>query len=360
MDTTIKVGPIRFTSAVSLGFVALGFVWACVVNLYPVLSSKQAITPQALTTLTFWVMVFGGVWIFHGLGEKFEAVLDRIRNRGALGMTEDELAQFKLEIRGKSQFAALVGGIGLLLLMVAFYGSAYLSSDERPSVVTLIQYFFEAGANSIVGLFMGRTIVHASLGLLLRKRGVRIAIMPGHPDGAAGMSPIGALFLQQAAVMLLPSLYFVLWWALMTGDSIGNANLFDEAVWSKFCSQWTNVYFIFFVVMMTIQFVGFFAPMCIFHSAMKEQKAKQLVIADQLSDQMNELKSRIPSEEDEAQVKLLKERLADLSVRHDEIEDLPSWPVSVEVRRRFALRNTLVMLPLFMKLWDFIAKLNGG
>jgi hypothetical protein len=355
--TNITIGPVSFTPTLCIGFTALGFVWASAVNLHHY-GKGLFNQPTALSTLIFWVFALVMVWLLDDLGERFQAVLNRLRNRGALAMTENELDGFKRDVEAKSYFAARLGGIFMFLLVVIFYVADFAAKPRLPETHALVQYPFEAGAAFIAGLFMGRTIVHAFVGNLLQRRHFKVQIMPGHPDGAAGLTPIGDLFLRQAVVMLLPAVYFVLGWTVMTVAKDSDSALFDQSIWQKAYAEWAANFLSMFFAMMAVQLLGFFAPMWLFHLEMKEQKSQQLVIADGLSSRITEVKARLAEEDDESQLTLLKDRLSEMVARHQEIESLPSWPVSIAVRRRFAASNLIVSLPVLMGLLLQISEIS--
>lgn len=342
MNTNIQLGPIRFTPALSIGFVALGFVWACIVALCN--RDQHGLTPATATSLSFWFMVIPGVWLFQDLGARFDAALNRLRDRGAIPLTAKQLDQFKRDVQAKSRFAAILGGTVMFLLVVVFYVTAYALNGKTPPISGLLQYPFEAGACFLVGLYMGRTTVHSYFGMLLQKQRVQVTIMPGHPDGAAGMSPIGALFFRQAAILLLPAIYFVGWWTVMT--PLNHVDLgFAPDDWERFGQEWSDIYLTMFAVMMIMQLLGFIVPMWLFHVQMQEHKTAQLVVADGLSGRITEIKAQLAVEDDEDRLKTLEHRLSQLTMRHGEIESLPTWPLSLAVRRKFAVSNLIVMLP---------------
>lgn len=343
--TTITLGPVTITPAISVGFTAFGFVWAVVVNLIRFGGGVLA-QPEALSTLTFWGFALTAVWLLQGLGERFDSVLDRLWNRGVLAMTEKELGAFKREVQAKTRIFAAAGGIFMFLLVVIFYLASYFTSAKSPALGSLVQYPFEAGACFIGGLYMGRTIVHAFVGNLLQRRRFKLTIILGHPDGAAGVTPIGELFLRQAAVMLLPAVYFAIGWAVMTVAKHSDAAIFEN--WKVIFDEWASIFLLLFLVIMAVQLAGFLAPMWLFHVDMVKQKREQLVVADRLSSRIAELKTRLADEDDESEMGILKERLSEMMARHDEIENLPSWPVGSVVRQRFAMGNLLVSAPVLL------------
>ena len=347
-ETNITIGKIRFTKSICLGFVFLGLTFAIAVNLL-VYGKDIFKKPEALSTLLFWVFAFVGVWLLVDLSERFDSVLSRLRNRGALAMTDQELDQFKHDIKAKSDIAARIGGITMFLLVVIFYLAAAVSEGKVPPLFALVQYPIEAAAAFIAGLLMGRTIVHAFVGQLLHRRQFQIAIMPGHPDGGAGLTPIGDLFLRQALVLLLPAVYFGLAWTVMIVGKYSSPPIFDQD-WNEVNKNWGALYLLMFFITMALQLLGFFAPMWLFHVEMKKQKSEQLVIADELSGRITDVKAQLAHADAEGEIGMLKDRLSEMSSRHEEIESLPTWPVSLKIRRRFAISNLIVSLPVILGL----------
>jgi len=353
---TIRLGPVHFPGKVCVGFCVAGFLWSLFVNLYAY-GQNLLSQPTVVGALAFWVVAIVAVWLLDDLGDRFDAVLNRLWNRGVLSMTEEELVGFKKNILGKANIAAIVIGIAMLLLVVTFYAVAAFAYGRKPDMHAMVQYPFEVGAAFIGGLYMGRTIVHAFVGNLLQRKQHPLKIMPGHPDGAAGVTPIGELFLRQAVVMLLPAVYFVLGWSLLSVAKTSQSELFDPLIWQQSHDDWAAIFLAMFFVMMALQLLGFFAPMWLFHLEMKKQKDEQLVVADELSSRITQVKASLADEEDENQIRLFKERLGEMTARHTEIEHLPTWPLSLSVRRRFAINNFLVTLPVLFAIWQEVSKL---
>ncbi len=67
----------------------------------------------------------------------------------------------------------------------------------------------------IVGRFVGRGIFYGFLGKQMAIDGVRINMIFGHSDHAAGLRPIGDFYFFQATATALPVLFFAFWVLMM-------------------------------------------------------------------------------------------------------------------------------------------------
>ena len=97
---------------------------------------------------------------------------------------------------------------------------------------------------------------------------------------------------------------------------------------------------------MTLTFV---APLLVFHRLMNEGKALLLIEADGLFREATEVRRSLATAALEQRV-VLERRLTWLNERFQAIEDMPTWPVTPQLRRRFTGENVVLLLPVLAQL----------
>lgn len=261
--------------------------------------------------------------------QKMEETLTRLINRGSLQLTEEKLKDFKgyLEARADNwaQRAGLITGVAILIaFLVAFGPRAY--TEQLP--LTLIEVILAY----IAGHYLGRMASYGGLGWLLRKKNFTLKVQPGHLDGAAGLKPVGDLYFFQAMLIAIPALYLAIWWFLI--PVVGRY------------SYWREPYLGLLAVVLIFELLAFLVPMWSFHQEMQDQKIKLLKEADELSEQVVAVQSELAKAKTDQERNVLKDQLSYMIERYWAIDQMPTWPVDSKVRRRFALNNLALFLPL--------------
>ena len=75
-------------------------------------------------------------------------------------------------------------------------------------------FWLELAAAAGAGFIVGGFVAYGRLGHVLNTLGLRALAIPGHPDGAAGLRPVGALYLRQAMIIALIGVFAGVWWLL--------------------------------------------------------------------------------------------------------------------------------------------------
>lgn len=92
-----------------------------------------------------------------------------------------------------------------------------------------------------------------------------------------------------------------------------------------------------------IEIAAFVWPMWSFHRLMAHQKRVLVAQTDELARRISSVRGELCSPTNPVQVKELHTRITlDISL-YEELEGLPTWPVSKQIRRRFALQSLLVV-----------------
>jgi hypothetical protein len=184
-----------------------------------------------------------------------------------------------------------------------------------------------------IGRFVGRAVAYGRLGRALDQREIGVTVTPGHLDGAAGLRPIGDLYLFQASMVGAIAAYLGVWW------------LITPVFFPRYL-VWRNSYLALLVVILACEFLAFLAPMLWFHRRMVTEKNRLLVAkADAVSREASVVEEALLVADD-GERPALQERLALLKARYEDIETMPTWPVSLAMRRRFAVQNVVLFLPV--------------
>ena len=189
-----------------------------------------------------------------------------------------------------------------------------------------------AGAGYVVGGF----VAYGRLGHVLDGLRLRPLAIPGHPDGAAGLRPVGALYLRQALIVALIGVFAGVWWLLI--PVLGRW-------WA-----WRDPYLCIVVVCIVLEAAALFLPLMSFHRQMSQQRSALLSEADEAAQrlvQADEAIWRTQSPDELSALESVRERS---HARWQAIDSMPTWPVDVQIRRRFAWSNVAMLIPVVLQI----------
>lgn len=196
-------------------------------------------------------------------------------------------------------------------------------------------FWIEAAAAAIAGAVIGQFVANGQLGLLLAKNGLVVGVTPGHPDGAAGLQPIGKLYLRQATLVAAIGLYAGVWWLI-----------FPEI---QRYTSWRDPYLALVVTCLVLEWLAFFVPMHSFHRLMVRERERLLPTADLAASRVVEIEGELGRSADTTQSARLEAEKAAAIKRFTDIEEMPSWPLTPRIRRRFGWNNVVIVIPLFLQ-----------
>jgi len=166
-----------------------------------------------------------------------------------------------------------------------------------------------------------------------------VRVTPGHPDGAAGLKPLGNFYLFQASIAAIPAIYLGAWVVLIPA-----LPALDYGGWES--------WFLWGLLPVAIAFevLAFIWPMVGFHHEMKMQKLTLLDEADQFTEAIRELQIKLPKMKSADEVENARRKLESLGDIYRDREEMPTWPIDQGIRRRFTLSNgILILLPIASK-----------
>jgi hypothetical protein len=192
-------------------------------------------------------------------------------------------------------------------------------------------------AGAVAGGLLGRMAGYGRFGKVLAKHRLALQVVPGHPDGAAGLKPIGDFYLYQSLTASLPAIFLATWVLLI---SLGGLS----RLWGHY-RPFLHEYLWLLVLAILFEILVFVLPMTSIHAIMRDQKEEVLLAeADRLSTAISATQARLDAPEIE-DGDAAKQRLTQLVERYHDLERTPTWPVDPSIRRRFTLRNLGLLIP---------------
>jgi len=283
-----------------------------------------------------------GIRVAARIDDLLSHALRRLCVRGVIDCSEDELGQLNRTLALLRRKWAPAWGIAIgLAILLAFAAGWHWKVIEYPWRLALLAV--EAPIFYAAGYYIGWMVVQGRLARVLRTLDIRYSVQPGHPDGAAGLRPLGDFFFRQAMLASLPAAYLAFWMVLQLPVEFS---------------------LILLPIFVFIEVAAFVWPMWSFHREMVRQKRSLVTQADEIARRISSAQAELRRPTNPAQVKELNARLTlDLKL-YEELEHLPTWPVSKQIRRRFAVPNLiLVALPVLgqsKRVQDLLKQLFGG
>jgi len=263
---------------------------------------------------------------------RMSQTLDRLAKRSVFDLSEEALAELQQKMEARGQLYSKIGAVAVGLAILVAFLAAYRGIPSYEIPLTILETFLGA----VAGYYIGQMIAYGTLGQLSVREKVSVSPKPGHIDRAAGLKPIGDFYFFQAMVVAIPCLYIAVWWFLI-----------PLLPWYR---HWRNPYLGLLAVALLFEILSFFLPMWVFHHIMQSQKVKSLAEADVLSKSIMALEDRILRAADAREANDLQKQLDFQREKYWEIENMPTWPVDANTRRRFTTNNLLLFLPFLADL----------
>lgn len=308
--------------------------------------------------LSCFLLVIAAALIARGLRKQYDQVITRLWQRGVLNLGEADrpvphsLIQSVIEhSHQRAKRFSLWGGIFFCSIAMFVLGIGETRKlAENLGIHLLLWNLLGAVLYMqiayVSGTLIGRSVVYSSLARILDAFDIEIEVMPGHPDCAAGLKPVGDLFMRHAIIAFLPAIFIGIWLMLITIAPQ------DSESWNSLRNNYVDTFKIAFFIFLAIEVAGFIVPMIRFHLEMQRQKAELQVSADELSQRITRLTRNILSIRDQNQVIAMQSELDCLNQRHDEIELLPTWPINWVTWLRFGIANFCMVIPVLVQLWS--------
>jgi hypothetical protein len=308
-----------------------------------------------LLALSGWMVLLIGLELARHTPVMLARTLRRLSDRGVLGPPDivgSLAAGLNREWRG--WWAASAAGVGGAMLVtsiwVVFASGGVSAWALGPAAADAI---FQAVAGAVAGSWLGRMV---SYGRLISKAGLRrnklvVRVIPGHPDGAGGLKPLGDFYLFESLAASLPAVFLSVWVLLF---SLGG----PSPLWSAE-RIYLDPYLILLAAAILVEVLVFVLPMKSIHDVMTLEKHDLfLPEADRLFPAGAPDQPGSPAPQPTPDDAAVQQRLIE---RFNELNDAPTWPIDASIRRRFALRNLALLVPFIgylvghMQFWQQVA-----
>lgn len=311
--------------------------------------------------LSGWLVLLTGLELAGRAPGRLRQMLRRLavrENLGPTGGVEDLQRELDRTGHGWTVISGwCVAGALLITSPPALLAASQSRSWALGPAASDLALLIVAGA--LAGSWLGRMTGYGRmLGRALRKQQLQLRVIPGHPDGAGGLKPIGDFHLYQSLTASLPAVFLGVWVLLI---SLGGANRFLGAY-----REYLDQYLWLLPIAMLFEILVFVVPMYSVHVIMKAQKERYFVAeADRLTPEIAAARARLDGRAgDEADV--ARQHLTRLTEQFQELEDAPTWPVDTSIRRRFTWRNLGLLIPFagyivgHMSFWQQISDVLRG
>jgi hypothetical protein len=173
------------------------------------------------------------------------------------------------------------------------------------------------------------------LALALNGRQITLEVTSAHPDGAAGLKPLGDYYLFQALILAFPAAYLAAWSLLML---LGITDRYEH---------WLEPYLALVALAVCLELAAFALPLWSVHRVMSAQKRSRLAQVDQeLGATIANLHRRLEAELSPEERRQLTDQLEQRAARYRDAETMPTWPLDQTLRRRLTFGNLVLLVPL--------------
>ena len=323
--------------------------------------THQAVTCQLKLVEWDWraisafALLLIGIRVAARIDDLLSHTLRRLCVRGIIACSEDEFEELNRTIAARRRKWAPVWGLMIgFMIVLAFAADWNWNLIDNPWRLPLL--VVEAPLCYVAGYYIGWMVVQGRLARVLKTLNIRYSVQPGHPDGASGLKPLGDFFFRQAMLAGLPAAYLAFWLAVLY-LFLHLVQYFPDLV-QYFPPRYIVLFDMYILlellllpIFLFIAVAAFVWPICAFHRVMVLQKRSLVTQADEIARRISGAQAELRRPSNPDQIKRLSARLAlDLKL-YEELEGLPTWPVSKRICRWFALQNLiLVALPVLSRL----------
>lgn len=276
------------------------------------------------------------MWTGHGIGDLFVSLW---RNKSFADM--EAYAAFMSRAQtsfNRQRWSALSLAISLIITLIVHVvlwgpGSEFLVWFGPGNV---LHRAFALMLIALVGYAVGQIVIRQTLAItwllrLLSALGQQLVIHPYHVDGAGGLGAIGRYAVRFSFLLLAVMIYF-----------IGGSLLPSLQVGEKLALSLRNpaliLAWVFYIVLVPGTFISLLLPA---HFAMTAVRNAQLSLVSAQLDEQLQL-ARASTADDRSQLPDILKQVEHLkSMRSLILQDFPTWPVSVEIRRQIGASTVI-------------------
>lgn len=322
----MSISSLRKTIHLTYNF-AKDYGWLLIIAALLMLCIRQIMLKDQIDWLLLSGIVTFAVAIYLGLKVpmRWKITIRRLLNRGVLVANSKQLEDVNIRLNHVSKIWAIVCAILTSLLVLLSFFILFRLENNWLALLETIGAF-------LAGWLFGRMAAYGRLPVLLKQQNLSLKAEPEHIDQVCGWQPLGDFYLFQAVVAAIPAIFLTVW-------------LFIFPVVKRY-ERWRGPYLAFLTLTIILAILAFLVPMTSCHQEMDRQKGILLTEADQLSQNIVELRQELSGDEVQRNHKDIEIRLNYLLERNKKIENMTTWPVRSRSFRSFTIRNILLVIPL--------------
>jgi hypothetical protein len=284
--------------------------------------------------------------VFQIFASRIPEAFDRLRTRRVID--EEELPNFPLfkartEQSLNSRLAYAVGTVFAALALARFpvlaggvpeFGALLTTSLQAGQPILVLNALAEAVLGFTLGLIAWRMLVVAWR-LIALGRSYRLRLQIGHPDGCAGLRPVGDLCLWNALLLSVPAVFLGFWLPLAPEFGYG--------------TTYTGLHATLLAVLVGLAVVTFVAPLWTIHLAMRRDAERIRAEVDEIGRTIDRLSRHLLKRADELSPEDAKRMLSDLQAHQDVYkrhEHVPTWPIDTRIALKFSSAQVVPLLGL--------------
>ena len=324
--------------------------------------------------LTVWPFFFVAVLLSNGLHDRFARSIVQLEAQGALRLKERPLAVILRYLRWRAvHYSGLVGLSVVVFNLIAMALSGELSLDfgstwtievytedgdrvERALTTAQVVlerftlFFVMILAGYLAGLKLGLAVSYGIFLSALHRTGIALRLLPGHPDKASGLRPIGQFISYQSILATIPAFWLAMW-ILLIPHTRNQGMLPDYTGWLPGFTSTLSLAIL-------ISLLSFFLPLRTLNRRMRGLRDE--IVRDVRPQYRDKIRSLYAGADgpDGNEVDVLSERAterASLQARLHDIENTPVWPLDpLGVVRFLAIVFVTFFIPIIQTYEQYV------
>lgn len=279
------------------------------------------------------------------LDESPEQVIEKWKTSGILSVTDETSHKIIFKITRWQIFLSIIVAITFLILLIMFRLTQIVEFITPPyNKETAAKGLFLIGctlAAVLFGVRAGRLVGSTAVTIMLLSNGATFRINQHHPDGAGGLTRIGAYHMRQTMPLAIACCWLIFWWfSIKTNTSFFLPSLVPELP-SQYASWEETIRETFFFLVL-LPSISFGVPIMIVSLVMRRwKKNERLREMEAIETKLDSLNAGRAMDQDTLGEK------QELSAYLHRLANFPNYPISPTV---WTITLTTVLAPLILNI----------